>query len=98
MPDPATAAAALWLHPTPAQPDVVFFRRREACRDGGLVRGNRIQVAHFTEPVAPRGSSSPQILVGLRMRAKAAEMACHENQIATVDIQLPAGGCEDSRR
>jgi len=29
------------------------------------------------------------------MRAKAAEMACHEHQIATVDIQLPAHGRED---
>jgi len=68
------------------------------CGDGGLVRGNRIQVAHFTEPVAPHGCSRPQILVGLRMRAKAAEMARMRHQIATVDIQLPAGGCEDSRR
>jgi hypothetical protein len=32
------------------------------------------------------------------MSAKAAEMAGHERQIATVDIQLPAWGCENSRR
>jgi hypothetical protein len=37
----------------------------EQSGDGGLVRGNRIEVAHFIEPVGLCGRSCPQTVVGL---------------------------------
>jgi hypothetical protein len=43
--------------------------------DGGLVRGNRIEVTHFTEPVGLDGRSCAQTVVALPGLAKAAVIA-----------------------
>jgi hypothetical protein len=53
----------------------VPIHHTEQSGDGGLVRGNRIEIAHFTAPVGLCGRSCPQSVVALPGLAKAAVIA-----------------------
>jgi len=53
----------------------VPIHHTEQSGDGGLVRGNRIEIANFTAPVGLCGRSCPQSVVALPGLAKAAVIA-----------------------